>query len=87
MTDGVLSRHDVTHYLDEWMTHQDLNIGGASGGDSLSDLGFDSLSIVDLATAVRRDLGVPLHASEIGDEFSYDATVDLILDRARSSRP
>jgi acyl carrier protein len=79
MTTSPPTGESIQQYVIEWISKQ--------GGDpvvdvnaTLSDIGLDSLAIVDLSQSLRREWGIHVPAAEIVESATLAETVDLFVE-------
>ncbi|MET7878903.1 acyl carrier protein [Micromonospora profundi] len=85
MKQSAFSAASIEHFLAGWMSKQGISDTIALNS-TLTAMGFDSLAIVDLAQALRRDLGIHVPAAEIIESATVAQTIDLIVDYAGQPR-
>ena len=80
------SREFFQHYVREWIERQDslesVSEVNTIPESTLSQLGCDSLSMVDLAQSLKRELGVTVPATALTNTATVAQTADLIVEYA-----
>ncbi|MEV6410722.1 acyl carrier protein [Kribbella sp. NPDC051718] len=85
MPEAARSSESIQQYLSDWIARQGIESTIEPGSD-LEEIGVDSLMVVDLTQALRRDLGIFVRAADLLESSTVADTVDLIL-VAQSAQP
>lgn len=81
MTQAAHSRESIEQYLGDWVVKEGLS-DDIEPGRSLMDIGFDSLSIVDLARSLKRDLGITVPPTKLLETATVADTAEVIANHA-----
>jgi acyl carrier protein len=69
------------------ITEFDLGSDALQSDMTLEDLGFDSLTLVELAVSIEKEFGILLDDDELTPQDTLDAVLRLLNDRKATVRP
>jgi act minimal PKS acyl carrier protein len=69
---------DLTRVIRQCAGEGDVEIAGAGPGDTFSDLGYDSLALLEMSTVIQRQYQVAIPEGALVGHHTLGGAVDLV---------
>jgi act minimal PKS acyl carrier protein len=69
---------DLTRVIRQCAGEGDVDIAGASHADTFSDLGYDSLALLEMSTVIQRQYQVAIPDGALAGNHTLGGAVDLV---------